>query len=248
MRFGYEWEKYHYLFPDYENQFLQWIEPMSPSSFKDKNVLDAGCGMGRNSLWALRYGAAHVTAFDFDERCVRAATKFLAPYTNFSVELRDIYKIDYENQFDLVFSIGVIHHLENPSLALANLARALRPGGTLLVWLYGYENNEWAVRYINPIRKMTSRLPLPLTHATSYLFSVPLFLGLRLWTPSSGYFRQISRYPFYHIHSIVFDHLLPRIAHYYKRHEVESLFKSLPLKGYSMNHNRKMSWTVIGNK
>jgi hypothetical protein len=29
---------------------------------------------------------------------------------------------------------------------------------------------------------------------------------------------------------------------------VESLFKSLPLKGYSINHNRKMSWTVIGNK
>jgi SAM-dependent methyltransferase len=248
VRFGYEWEKYHYLFPDYENQFLQWIEPLSPSSFKDKNVLDAGCGMGRNSLWALRYGAAHVTAFDYDERCVEAASRLLASHTNASVERRDIYEIDYENQFDLVFSIGVIHHLENPSLALANLARALRPGGTLLVWLYGYESNEWVVRYINPIRQMTSRLPPPLTHAISYLFSVPLFLGLRLWRPRHEYLRQIRRYPFSHIHSIVFDHLLPRVAHYYKRREVEDLFNSLPLKEYSIYHNRSMSWTVIGNK
>ncbi|MFQ5792877.1 MAG: methyltransferase, partial [Acidobacteriota bacterium] len=104
------------------------------------------------------------------------------------------------------------------------------------------------VRYISPIRWVTSRLPLPLTHAISYLFSIPLFLGLRLWRPRSEYLRQIRRYPFFHVHSIVFDHLLPRIAHYYKRHEVEELFKSLPLKEYSIHHNRKMSWTVIGIK
>ena len=248
MRFGYAWDKYHALFPDYENQFLRWIEPLGPSAFKEKSVLDAGCGMGRNSYWCLKYGASDVTAFDYDERCVDAASRLLASHTNASVERRDIYEIDYENQFDVVLSIGVVHHLENPHAALVNLARAVNPGGTLLVWLYGHENINWYVRAVRPIRMITSRLPLPMTHAISYLFSVPLFLGLRLWTPGNEYLRQISRYPFPHLHSIVFDQLLPRIAHYYRRHEVEGLFKSLPLKGYSINHNRKMSWTVIGNK
>lgn len=248
MRFGYAWEKYHYLFPEYENQFLRWIEPLGPSSFKGKSVLDAGCGMGRNSLWPLKYGASHVTAFDYDERCVTATSRLLGSYANFSVERRNIEELDYEDRFDIVFSIGVIHHLENPHLALANLTQAVKPGGTLLVWVYGYEGNEWVVRYINPIRKVTSRLPLPLTHAVSYLLSLPLFLALKIWTPKPEYLQQIHRYPFYQIHSIVFDQLLPRIANYYRRNEVEELFSSLPLKEYSIHNNRNMSWTIVGTK
>jgi ribosomal protein L11 methylase PrmA len=76
VRFGYAWEKYHALFPDYEDQFLRWIEPLGPSAFKEKSVLDAGCGMGRNSYWCLKYEASEVTAFDYDERCVDAASRF----------------------------------------------------------------------------------------------------------------------------------------------------------------------------
>ncbi len=113
-RFGYEWDKYSAIDPNYQLQFRRWVAPLTPPDFQDKTVLDAGCGMGRNSYWALRWGAEAVTAFDFDERSVRAARKNLQ---EFGDRARVIYKSIYdpqgEDEFDLVFSIGVIHHLED---------------------------------------------------------------------------------------------------------------------------------------
>ena len=68
-------------------------------------------------------------------------------------------------QFDMIFSIGVIHHLKFPELALNKLIDALRPGGTILIWVYSYEGNEWIEKLVSPIRKkITSKLPISLLY------------------------------------------------------------------------------------
>ena len=41
-----------------------------------------------------------------------------------------------ERQFDLVFSIGVLHHSPDPRRAFAQVAARVKPGGRLAVWLY----------------------------------------------------------------------------------------------------------------
>ena len=66
-RFGFEWNKYSDLDPNYELQFRRWVNPLGPDDFKDKKVLDAGCGMGRNSYWSLKWGAEKLVAFDSDD-------------------------------------------------------------------------------------------------------------------------------------------------------------------------------------
>ena len=48
-RFGYEWNKFNKIVPKYELQFLKWVFPLKKEDFKDKKILDAGCGIGRNS-------------------------------------------------------------------------------------------------------------------------------------------------------------------------------------------------------
>ena len=35
-RFGYEWEKYSEILPQYENQFNNWIYPLTKADFKNK--------------------------------------------------------------------------------------------------------------------------------------------------------------------------------------------------------------------
>lgn len=117
-RFGYEWNKYSKIIPEYEIQFLKWVFPLKKTDFKGKAVLDAGCGMGRNSYWLLTYGAKKVLAFDFDKRTVEAARKNLSKFTNAKVEFNSIYDIKFENEFDVAFSIGVIHHLQFPRKAV----------------------------------------------------------------------------------------------------------------------------------
>jgi len=245
-RFGYEWKKYSGMYKEYETQFWKWIYPINKDFIKGKTILDASCGMGRNSYFCLKNGAKKLVAFDYDKRTVEAAKRTLKEFKNTKVEYKNIYEINYRNEFDFIFSIGVIHHLEFPERAIKNLIKALKKNGTLLIWVYGYEGNEWIVKYINPIRKITSRLPVFLTHKIAYLFSIPLWFYVKLVKTRSKYLNQLKKFKFRHIHSIVFDQLLPRIANYWTREEAKSLLKDLKnVRIYRVNDN---SWTVVGKK
>ena len=248
-RFGYEWGKYNALDSNYEGQFLNWTA--QPKSFwEGKAVLDAGCGMGRNSYWPLQYGAARVVAFDNDEQSLASARKTLASFKNADVVRRDISHVEWHDEFDIAFSIGVIHHLRRPEIALANLVRAIKPGGTLIVWVYSYEGNEWIVRFINPIRTMlTSRLPLSVVHALAYVCSIPLYIFVKTVKGPTPYLRQLSGFSFAHIHSIVFDQLIPAVANYWHKEEVEELARPLGLSAYTvMRPTNGMGWILTGIK
>jgi len=118
-----------------DGNFINNSGPKSVGSvpdFKGKIILDAGCGMGRNSYWPLRWGAKRVISFDYDKQSVEAAKKTLSEFSNSEVVFKSIYEIDWRNYFDITFSIGVIHHLKNSSLAIDNLVKSLKPGGILL--------------------------------------------------------------------------------------------------------------------
>lgn len=249
-RFGYEWDNYDSNVPEYENKFRGWIAPLGPGDFRGKDVLDVGCGMGRNSYWALSYDAKSLTAIDADVRSVAAARRTLAEFKNAHVELSSIYDFNAQEQFDIVFCIGVLHHLEDPRDALVRMVAALRPGGTLAVWVYGYEGNEWIVRFVDPVRKhITSKLPLPLVHFLTYFCSVPLYLFVRLFRGPSAYLEQLSRTPFWYIHTTVFDQLIPSVAHYWKKGEVETLFSGLGLSQVDIHApENKSGWIIIARK
>lgn len=249
-RFGFEWDLYSHLNPQYELQFKNWVSPLTPADFKDKTVLDAGCGMGRNSYWALKWGAGRLVAFDYDERTVAVARHNLKEFPTTEVLFKSIYDIDWNNEFDIAFSIGVIHHLENPQAALANMVRALKPGGTLLIWVYSYEGNAWVPRFIDPIRKaLTSKLPVRMVYWLSYGASVPLWLMLKLFGGSTPYLKELSKFKFWHIHGIVFDQLIPIIAHYWKKSEVADMINQLPVRDIRIHQPpNKSGWTVLAIK
>jgi hypothetical protein len=130
------------------------------------------------------------------------------------------------------------------------MTKALKPGGTLLVWVYSYEGNEWIVKFVDPIRKnITSKLPLGLVHFLSYFCSIPLYILVRFFKGSSGYLGQISNFKFWHLHSIVFDQLIPDVANYWKKSEVEDLFKQLGLSNLDIHQPpNKSGWIIIGDK
>ena len=45
------------------------------------------------------------------------------------------------------------HHLAEPEAAFRQLTRAVKPGGHVLIWVYGRENMSWLTRYFDPIRR-----------------------------------------------------------------------------------------------
>jgi SAM-dependent methyltransferase len=249
-RFGFEWDKYSAIDQNYEKQFLNWTHPLDSKFFKDKKVLDAGCGMGRNSFWSLSWGASRVVSFDFDQRSVEAAKKNLDQFDNSEILFKSVYELDWHEEFDLAFSIGVIHHLKDPKLAIKNLFRAVKPGGRLLIWVYSYHGNEWIVKFVNPIRKaITSKLPVRLVHWLSYFCSVPLWLFVKIFKGPSDYLKQLSTFKFWHIHSIVFDQLIPEVAHYWTKEEVASLFAGLDVSKLDIHQPpNHCGWIAIARK
>lgn len=248
-RFGYEWGHYNELKPVYEEQFRRWTPFFTPEDWRGKIFLDVGCGMGRNSHWPMTYGAAGGLAIDLDERSLTAARRTLDAHPTVEVRRQSAYDLDERDRFDVAFSIGVIHHMEHPERALAAMTRAVKPGGTVTIWVYGLENNRWIVHGLTPLRKaLFSRLPIGATHALSWGPTALLWLLLRLGVGRIEYFRLIRRFDFAHLRSIVFDQMLPSIAHYWSRDEVEALMRGAGLENVRLAWVNEMSWAAIGTR
>ena len=243
-RFGFQWDRYREVFAHYEPQFLGWIAPLAAGDFAGRDVLDAGCGMGRHSLFAARYGARTVLAVDQSSLAVNAAHELCGSAPGVRVERRSLYDLSIKRAFDVVLAIGVLHHVEHPRLALEKLCETLRRGGRLVAWLYAHEGNERWVRGFRRVHPLLRLLPPRALHAIAYLVSAPLFLGL---PPRSELLARASLLPFRALHASVFSQLVPEISRYYRREEVEALFGELELAKHEI-FARAGGWTVIAEK
>jgi SAM-dependent methyltransferase len=247
-RFGYSWDHYADLLPQHEEQFLRWTA-LDRSFWSGVRFLDGGCGIGRNSYWPMTYGAQGGLAVDVDDRTLARARKNLEKFPSLEIRKQSIYEITEADAFDIAFSIGVIHHLSDPDAAVARLARAVRPGGLVLVWLYGRENNGWIVHLFNPLRHaLFSRLPPRLVHAVSWPLTALLWCSLRFGFPPGAYYRLVRGFSFDHLQAIVFDHMIPHIALYYTRAEAEYLLARAGLTDIRITWVNENSWSVIGRK
>jgi SAM-dependent methyltransferase len=248
-RFGYEWHRYAEIRPEYEDQFRRWTVHLQPDDWRGLTFLDVGCGMGRNSYWPMVYGAKAGLAIDLDERSLAAAHRTLSTFPAVRVERRSAYEIGYQDAFDLVFSIGVIHHLAEPERAINAMVRAAKPGGRILIWVYGREGNRLLLSVLNPLRRLLfARLPVRLVHHLSLYPTAILWLALRLGLGRTAYLTLLRRFSFPHLRSIAFDQMLPRIAHYWERETVERLLREQGLMNVEVAAVNDISWSAIGTK
>jgi SAM-dependent methyltransferase len=127
------------------------------SWFRGRQVLDAGCGIGRWTLGFLRLGAT-VTAVDFSPRALERLERnmrLLAPeavaegrLSTARVDLLELPAALSTRRFDLVYSFGVLHHTGDAARALANLAALVEPEGLLFLYLYGRRSQTAATRLV----------------------------------------------------------------------------------------------------
>jgi SAM-dependent methyltransferase len=103
-------------------------------------VLDAGCGTGEQALGIAReFPDVEVTGVDFSEASLQMAQR-LARRHHLEVrfERRDLTQpLNDLGQFDLVVSVGVLHHLPQPPQGFARLREVCTPKGAFLGMVYG---------------------------------------------------------------------------------------------------------------
>jgi SAM-dependent methyltransferase len=248
-RFGYSWSIFRDILTEHREQILAWSSALPRETWHGAFFLDAGCGIGRNSYWAMAEGAAGGVAIDVDERSVAIARKNLQSHRSLEVRKQSIYDTVATDAFDIVFSIGVVHHLAEPGRALAALVQAAKPEANVLIWVYGAENMGWLLRFFDPVRrKLFSRLPLSVTYHLSLYPTAALWVFLRLWPVRLQYLKAITRYSFAQLRVIVFDQMIPRIANYWTRAQVEQLLSDAGLENIRLVWVNEMSWSAAGRK
>lgn len=230
-RFGYEWATYRTILPEHERQLSRWMGSTGLASFAGKRVLDVGCGMGRNPFFMLQNGAAHVTALDVDEGSLAAARENLGANPRAEVREGSAYDLDPASlgTFDRVTCIGVLHHLAEPERALERMWRCVRPGGDLVLWCYAREGNELVLPLIQAFRLAGSRLPIEATHAIARVTSTLAWPFLTRLPFRTDYYKNLRTLSRRNVESIIFDQMLPHIAHYWTRADMERL--AAPLGG-----------------
>ncbi len=99
------------------------------------DVLDLACGPGIITTCLAEMAApGRVVGIDLSEQLLREAERHAeqAGISNIEFLQDDVYRLNLpESSFDFVYSRFLFQHLEDPSLALGNVYRILRPGGTV---------------------------------------------------------------------------------------------------------------------
>lgn len=155
--FGRQWNRYEVAHDDEDRATFQAKTGVRLEELVGLKVLDAGCGGGRYCKVAGEAGATVIGA-DHTNAVDRAAT-LCGHLPNVSFVQADLKRLPFEPEgFDFVFSIGVMHHDADTRAVFDSVARMVRPGGRLAVWLYR-RNQGWQERINAALRLRTTRMP-----------------------------------------------------------------------------------------
>jgi len=131
-------------------------------------ILEAGCGMGRFLDVVSR--AANTAAIGFDlSLSVEAAYANVGLRPNVHIVQADIMQPPFRKAtFNLIYSIGVLHHASNPRDAFLKLVPLLKESGRIAIWVYRkYRRAPLSDFY----RKFTTRMPWSAVLSISKLLS-----------------------------------------------------------------------------
>ena len=195
--FGYEWLRYTIDLEKEDREVFLRDSQISEELLQGKVLLDAGCGMGRYTRIAGRMGG-EIVGVDLSESVLKAyQINQDNPFIHI-IQGDILHPPLREKQFDIIYSMGVLHHTPSAKEAFFNLVKLLRKEGHISIWIYGtagkyhdFKTNplreerqryvkssmagrvHWSVVYIREllfatIRLFTSRMYVPLLYLLCY--------------------------------------------------------------------------------
>lgn len=127
--------------------------------FKNKVVLDVGCGSGRWCVLAKQLGAKKVVGVDSSKKNVSYNNK---KFKNIKFVYGDNTNLKIKNNFsDITISQGVIHHTVDVFKSLSELIRVTKKNGKILLLVYGEHGFRWSlIKRLRPICQLIGKKKL----------------------------------------------------------------------------------------
>ena len=256
--FGDEWRRFPELHAVHARIFDWYFEGPRPVSWPELRVLDAGCGMGRWLHFARRAGAL-VVGMDVSPAIDVAAQRDPGDFVQADLRHPPLRPAS----FDLVYSLGVLHHLEEPLGGLRALAALVRPGGELRIYVYRSLHDEpWLRRallsLVTELRRVTTRLPFWAVDAVATTIAIaatPLFLWPRRLLRRMPIGERLTRglplvhyadVPFRMLVAEQFDRLVAPIEGRYRADEIEGWFEAIGFELVALLPG--LGWRAIGRR
>jgi 2-polyprenyl-3-methyl-5-hydroxy-6-metoxy-1,4-benzoquinol methylase len=193
---------------------------LTKEQLNGKLMLDAGCGNGKMTHWFADAGA-EVIGLDFSSSVERAYAFKDNPRVHF-VQGSVLEPPFSGRLFDIVFSLGVLHHTPDTRRAFEAVAALVKPGGRLCVWLYHPTLKKRLL--IDPARNVVSRLPLPLQELAVWSCYLLYLVGIE---PVRRTLRGKGRRTRTERLVPIRDWITPRYAYHHTPEEVAGWFRTL---------------------
>ena len=262
--FGEEWLKFNNFKEKDINQFGDEYFDIADAAILNKNayVLDMGCGSGRFS-WYLSSRVGFIEAMDPSE-AIWAAEKLLCGINNVRMINASADSIPFNNNtFDLVISIGVLHHIPDTQMAMKNCISKLKQGGHFFVYLYyNLDNRGFAFRLLFKVvsltRKIISSMPSSLKKAMCDLLAVCIYVPI-IFVGKALHFiglkKRANKLPlsyyqdksFFIIRNDALDRFGTRLEHRFSKARIQDMMESCGLTNIRFSTN-KPYWHAIGKK
>ena len=247
---------YHNKIEDYwaSTQMLKDIvKPFDLNLIKDKTVCEVGIGSGRILKNLAKFLPEKIYAIE------PSASILVAKKNNENTNVKIFYEnipgqmMNFDNKIDIIFSLGVIHHIPQADEVCKKIHQSLKDKGKFIIWLYGKEGNGLYLLIFNNLRRITKYLPDKILNLISlilnFFLSFYIFLCKYLNLPLRNYMLNVlKKCSFENRKYIIFDQLNPSYSKYYSKSDVESLLKNSGFTKFEVFSRHGYSWTAIAEK
>lgn len=244
-----QWEEFY---DDSLFLFTEWIHPQTVDFFRNKDVVDCGCGGGQHINFIAPYANSML---GIDLNTVEVARKNIR-HKNVRFLEGDLATIKLDRTYDVTYCIGVLQHTVNPDRTFSNIKTFAKPGGRVIIWCYSKEGNylNWTV--LEPIKRaILLKLPMKIKMLVGWFLTLAMYFPIYTiyllplkFLPYFYYFKNWRLLSFKRNWLNVLDKINAPLTNFITKDQVYNWFNEKDFQDIYIDNYNGISWRASGTK